>query len=183
MALHRLTGIVMGVPNVAEVASYYQDFGLRPNGANHGFCTVDGGEQLRLVHTNRRRLVELCVGVDDGDDLGRVSSALDKLGIGFERTGTTVAAFDPGTEVAVRVEIAGRLTQRPAATPLYNGPGSVNRSGARADGILRWDGVRPRKLGHVVLGSTDYEGSQRFFIEGLGFKVSDCVPGLATFMR
>jgi catechol-2,3-dioxygenase len=43
--------------------------------------------------------------------------------------------------------------------------------------------VQPRKLGHVVLGSTDQEGSQRLFTEGLGFKISDTVPGLAAFMR
>ena len=28
MALHRLTQIVMGVPNVEQTASYYADFGL-----------------------------------------------------------------------------------------------------------------------------------------------------------
>jgi catechol 2,3-dioxygenase-like lactoylglutathione lyase family enzyme len=173
----------MGVPNIAEVAAYYQDFGLTPNGAHHGFCTVDGGEQLRFVQRSRRCLVELCVGADDGDDVSRVASCLDKLDIGFERTGTTVTARDPGTEVVVRVEIADRLAQRPAPPPLYNGPGSVARTGVRADGILRVDRVHPRKLGHVVLGSTDHERSQRFFVEGLGFKVSDSVPGIATFMR
>ena len=35
----------------------------------------------------------------------------------------------------------------------------------------------------VVLGSTDQDASQRFFLDGLGFKVSDTVPGLAAFMR
>ena len=30
MALHRLTSITMGVPNVGETAAYYADFGLRP---------------------------------------------------------------------------------------------------------------------------------------------------------
>ena len=183
MGLHRLTHVVMGVPNVAEVASYYQDFGLTPTSGDHRFGTVDGGEQLRLVKTGRRRLVELGVGADDGDDLGRVASRLNKLGISFERTDTTVTAREPGTDVVVRVEIANRLAQLPAATPLYNGPGSVTRTGARADGILREDQVHPRKLGHVVLGSTDHEGSQKFFVDGLGFKVSDSVRGMATFMR
>ena len=43
--------------------------------------------------------------------------------------------------------------------------------------------ARPRKLGHVVVGSTDVEASNRFFIEGIGFKVSDEVKGVAHFMR
>ena len=43
--------------------------------------------------------------------------------------------------------------------------------------------MRPRKLGHVVLGTTDLDASQRFFIEGIGFKVSDSIAGLASFLR
>ena len=34
-----------------------------------------------------------------------------------------------------------------------------------------------------MLGSTDQDASQRFFLDGLGFKVSDTVPGMAAFMR
>jgi hypothetical protein len=30
MSLHRLTRVVMGVPNVAETAAYYEEFGLDP---------------------------------------------------------------------------------------------------------------------------------------------------------
>ena len=43
--------------------------------------------------------------------------------------------------------------------------------------------VRPRKLGHVVVGSTDQESSHRFFTAGIGFKVSDRILGAAAFMR
>ena len=52
MALHRLTSITMGVPNVGETAAYYADFGLRPGGSSDGetwFSTRDGGRQLRIV--------------------------------------------------------------------------------------------------------------------------------------
>jgi hypothetical protein len=62
MALHRLTRIVMGVPNVAEVSSYYREFGLSPASEPHHFATVDGGEQLRIVPAVSRRLVQLGVG-------------------------------------------------------------------------------------------------------------------------
>lgn len=48
----------------------------------------------------------------------------------------------------------------------------------------RWPGpVRPRRLGHVVIGSTDRDATRDFFTDGLGFKISDEVPGLACFMR
>ena len=38
MALHRLTRIVMGVPNVAEVSSYFREFGLSPASEPHHFA-------------------------------------------------------------------------------------------------------------------------------------------------
>ncbi|MFE6484010.1 VOC family protein [Streptomyces sp. NPDC057757] len=192
MPLHRLTDIVMGVPNVARTAQYYAEFGLTPTvappdtvttAAHHGFATVDGGEQLRVVYSPRRRLVELGIGVDDSDDLDRVVSALAALDIPMDRTPGTVTAVDPGTEVLVRVGIAPRYSQTPGAAVACNGPGATPRLQERAPGILRQEPVRPRKLGHVVLGSTDQEASQRFFQQGIGFKISDTVPGLASFMR
>ncbi|MET9255622.1 VOC family protein [Streptomyces sp. NPDC003717] len=184
MSLHRLTRIVMGVPNVEQTAAYYADFGLvRAPDGGEVFSTADGGEQLRLAHSPRRRLVELAVGADDPDDLDRVAAALSRLGVPVDRTAATVSAVDPGTEVLVRVEIAPRLRQTPAPAVPYNGPGTDARLHRRAPGILRADPVRPRKLGHVVLGSTDQAASQRFFLEGIGFKVSDTVRGVAAFMR
>ncbi len=198
MSLHRLTQIVMGVPNVEQTAAYYTDFGLSPRpeeevsvfdvaspapSGDHTFTTIDGGEQLRIVHSDQRRLIQLGVGADDPDDLDRVAASLTAMDIAVERTDTSVRATDPGTAVTVHVEIAGRYVQEPAPTPAYNSPGIDARTEHRAPGILREQPVRPRKLGHVVLGSTDQESSQQFFQQGLGFKVSDSVPGLAAFMR
>ena len=182
MTLHRLTQIVMGVPNVEQTAAYYAEFGLTP-GENGTLATTDGGEQLRIVAAGHRRLVRLGVGADDPDDLDRVAASLAAIGIEAQRTAGSVRAVDPGTEVTVEVEIAGRVKQEPTPAPPYNAPGVDARPTTRAPGILREQPVRPRKLGHVVLGSTDQALSQKFFQQGLGFKVSDTVPGLAAFMR
>jgi catechol 2,3-dioxygenase-like lactoylglutathione lyase family enzyme len=182
MALHRLTQIVMGVPNVEQTAGYYTEFGLTP-GAGGTFATVDGGEQLRIVQAGHRRLVQLGVGADEPDDLDRITASLGALGIPADRTADAVRAVDPGTEVTVEVTISPRYQQEPTPPPGYNAPGITARDGVRAPGILREQPVRPRKLGHVVFGSTDQQASQDFFQKGLGFKVSDTVPGLAAFMR
>ena len=168
VALHRLTRITIGVPNVAPTAEYYEEFGLTPT-ANGRFATVDGGEQLELVPAPTRRLLELGIGVDDPDDLARVAAALATLGVSAERTASSVVAVDPGTEASVVVAIADRNRPAAGAAVPTNGPGRADRGSQRADAVLRGGAVRPRKLGHVVLGSTDFEASQRFFIEGLGF--------------
>lgn len=185
MALHGLTQITIGVPDVDTTAAYYEDFGLAPvaGDRSRGFQTVDGGEQLRLVPSRQRRLVELRIGADDPDDIARVAAGLRRLGIEADVGAEGLSTFDPGTELRVAVEVAPRLRQPDIPAPAYNGPGSVVRPNTRAAGVLREGPVRPRRLGHVVLGSTDQEHSQRLFTEGLGFKVSDVVPGKAAFMR
>lgn len=182
MALHRLTTLTLGVPDVAAAAAYYEEFGLTPLGDGR-FATADGGEQLRLVAAPTRRPLALGIGADDADDLGRVAAALRRLDVAAAETADAVIAVDPGTRVSVSVAIAPRI--QPAAAPAApsNGPGRVDRRNARADAILRETPVRPRKLGHVVFGTTDLAASQRFFIDGIGFKVSDTIEGLASFLR
>jgi catechol 2,3-dioxygenase-like lactoylglutathione lyase family enzyme len=182
MSLHRLTTITLGVPVVAPVAAYYEEFGLTPLGEAR-FATADGGEQLRLVRAPTRRLVELGIGADDADDLGRVARRLAALDVAVERRPDAVVAIDAGTRVRVVVQIAPRLVQPPAVVADCNGPGRLDRGTGRADAILREAAVRPRKLGHVVLGTTDLAASQRFFVAGVGFKVSDEIDGLAAFLR
>ncbi|TVY99815.1 dioxygenase [Trebonia kvetii] len=188
MPLHRLTGITIGVPNVIETAAYYADFGLTRTGAAAGgqavtFATADGGDQLTLAAAPRRRLLDIGVGVDDPDDLDRIAVSVGALGLPVTRTAASLHVTDPGTGVRATVEIASRLRQKPVPSPGHNGPGAIVRTTQRAPGVLRDRPVRPRKLGHVVVGSTDAESSHRFFTEGIGFKVSDRIPGVAAFMR
>ena len=83
MALHRLASITIGVPNVEETSRYYAEFGLTRDGAC--FSTRDGGEQLRIVESPTRRLIELGIGADDPDDLDRVADRLTRLGVSSQR--------------------------------------------------------------------------------------------------
>ena len=186
MALHRLTSITMGVPNVAETAAYYADFGLQPGGSpgdETWFSTRDGGRQLRIVPAATRRLVDLHVGVDDADDLARAAGNLHRLGIDVQRGPDWISAVEEATGARAYLEIAGRLTQDTVAPTPYNGPGRTERPGTRAPGILRTEPVAPRKLGHAVMGSTDPEATEAFFVAGLGFKISDRIKGAGAFMR
>jgi catechol 2,3-dioxygenase-like lactoylglutathione lyase family enzyme len=182
MPLHRLSRITMGVPDVAATSAYYADFGLTHLGDGR-FTTVDGGEQLKIVQASRRRLEELVVGADTPDDIDRITAALRRLDVPVVRDAHRLRAVDPGTEVTVTVEVDPRIAQTAPAPVPYNAPGRAERPNVRAPGVLREGVVRPRRLGHVVLGSTDQEASQRFFTEGIGFKVSDLVRGSAAFMR
>ncbi|MFI7104233.1 VOC family protein [Streptomyces sp. NPDC050161] len=182
MALHRLTSVTMGVPDVAETAAYYTDFGLTPDGEGW-FTTRDAGRQLRIVRAPARRLIEVRIGVDDPDDLGAAASRLERLGIASDRAATSLTAYDTATGVRAVLDIAPRLTQQPVPATPYNGPGRSERTGARAPGVERTAPVRPRKLGHAVIGTTEFAATTAFFRDGLGFRASDYVKGVGAFLR
>lgn len=183
MALHRLTTITLGVPDVDATERFYEDFGLERTGAGR-LSSVDGGEQLRLVTAPRRRLAEMGVGADDLDDLDRIASRLAATPLAWTRPmPERLVVHDPGTNVTVNVDIAPRLAQAPVVAHEPNGPGRAPRRNHRADGAFRSGPVRPRRLGHVVLGSTDLDGTYTLFVDALGFKISDEVNGRARFLR
>ena len=182
MALHGLGKVTMGVPNVNETIGYYTEFGLEHRG--HGvFATRNGGEQLEIRFAPTRRLLELEVAADDIDDIAAISRRLTRLGIAYTQDGTSTSTVESVTGTRVRVAVRPRVMIDPPvpATP-YNGPGRIDRWG-RAPFITRTEAVRPRKLGHAVIGSTDLETTMKFFTDGLGFKVSDYMGDKAAFLR
>ncbi len=184
MALHRVAKITVGVPNVDVTAAYYTEFGLTPSSDGRAaFSTAHGGEQLELVAATRRRLVEFRIAADDADDLGRIAASLARLDCPVERGATTLRTVEPVSGARATVEILPRLRQPCEEPTPYNGVGRIERPNTRAPGVIRDGAVTPRKLGHFVLGSTDYDTTRRFFLDGLGFKLSDQVPGLSSFMR
>jgi len=182
MALHRLTKLVIGVPDVAAAIPFYADFGLAHLGDGR-FATTDGGEQLELTRRAPRGLIELGIGCDDPDDLDRIGHDLASAGIAHQRHPGAVTVTDVGSGVRARISIAPRYEQAPAQTPVSNGPGVNQRVNERVPGTLRTAAVRPRRLGHVVVGSTAVEASERLFIGILGFQVSDAVRNVGKFVR
>ncbi|MFE4756777.1 VOC family protein [Streptomyces mirabilis] len=182
MALHGLSSVTVGVPNLAETRDYYTDFGLAP-GEDGWLSTRDGGRQLRLVQAPTRRLVELVVRAEHFDDLGVISDRLTRLGVRVSLEADHLTAYEPVAGFRVTVRVAEPLRQESSPAPVPNGPGRIARATERAPGVLRADPVRPRKLGHVVIGSVDQPATQRFFTKGLGFKLSDEIAGRAAFLR
>ncbi len=71
MSLHGLLSVTIGVPNVAETAAYYADFGLVAGGRTAGSPRRTPAASYGSRTRPTRRLVELRVAVDDPDDLAR----------------------------------------------------------------------------------------------------------------
>jgi catechol 2,3-dioxygenase-like lactoylglutathione lyase family enzyme len=183
MPLHGLASVTIGVPDVEVTRAYYSDFGLTSQ-AGAWLSTTDGGNQLRLVRRPRRQLVELVIRASEADDLGRIADRLARLGVLADRgEPDAVAALEPVTGTRVVVRILPPMVSRPAPAPAYNGPGRILRSSRRADAVARSGAVRPRRLGHAVLGTADLAASKAFFVDGLGFRVSDYISDRGAFLR
>lgn len=182
MALQGLTRVTIGVPDPDATGAYYTEFGLVSHGGGQ-FATADGGVQLRLVHSPRRRLVELGVATDDLDDLDRIAGRLSGIGYESRREATSLQAVEPCSGATVAIELVPPVIQQAFSGAPVNLPGRAERLNSRAAALERKGPVRPRRLGHVVIGTPNVEAGQRFFMEGIGFKLSDSVPEALTFMR
>jgi catechol 2,3-dioxygenase-like lactoylglutathione lyase family enzyme len=183
MPLHGLASVTIGVPDVGVTRAYYSDFGLAPQ-ATGWLSTTDGGDQLRLVRRPRRQLVELVIRASEPDDLGRVADRLRRLGIPADRSEPdAIAAVEPVVGTRVVVRILPPIVSAAGPAPTYNGPGRIVRSSRRADAVTRSQAIRPGRLGHAVLGSTDLAASRAFFVDGLGFRVSDYISDRGAFLR
>ncbi len=185
MSLHRLSRIEIGVPPRAIDATraFYRDFGLEESAPGR-FATADGGEQLAIGSAERRQLLALDIGVDDADDLGRAGASLAKLGIASEREVDSLRAREPQTGMRVALRVEPRVVQKSAPQLATNGPGRVARFNARSAAALAAGTPRPRRLSHVVTTSDDPAATRRFFVDGLGFRVSDEIPAIgAAFLR
>ncbi len=183
MALHRLTSITLGVPDIDASRSFFDDFGLTV-GDGGWMHTRDGGAQLELNPAPHRRLERLGVGAADADDLGRIAARVDKVGLGtvIESSGDRLVVAEPATGLPVEVTVAAPLGSA-GADPALNSPNAVVRRDVPADSVLADEPVQASNLTHLVYGTTDQPTTLRFFTEVLGFEVSDEVPGIIAFTR
>jgi catechol 2,3-dioxygenase-like lactoylglutathione lyase family enzyme len=180
--LHRLTSITLGVPDVAASAAFFRDFGLTGDAV---LATRDGGDQVELVSSARRSLLRLGVGTDDGDDLSRIAERVERSGLGniVELSGDRLMVAEPVTGLLVEVTEADPYDVAPTRHT-FNRPGAVpERLDVPAESVLADEPVRPSNLTHVVYGTPDQPTTLRFFVDVLGFEISDEVPGIIAFTR
>jgi catechol 2,3-dioxygenase-like lactoylglutathione lyase family enzyme len=179
MSLHQLRSVTVGVPDVDSVAEYYSEFGLRRD-EDRILATAEGGRQLHIERAPSRRLVEVVVGVDDEGDLQRASAALAAAGDPTVTGDGSLSVVERQTGVRAVLQVARRSDQ-PAAGPI---PKALSeRPGQRAEAVLRSGPVEPSRLGHAVLTTTNLAATSHFFVDLLGFRVSDYIGQVGVFLR
>jgi len=179
MALHSFLGMQIGAPEPEPLAAGFAGLGLEGAGAHWG--TASCPRQIEIVEHGYRQLVGMRIGCETEADLQAIGKRLADLGIPAERDAGRLCCLDPTGTWRITVEVAEPLALAESPARALNRPGDRARLAARTDAL---DAPRPpRRLGHVVVGSPDPLGTAKFFTEGIGFRVSDVVGGLLTFMR
>lgn len=182
MGLHRVLGMRVGVPDPGALAAYYGELGLsQPRDGS--FTGSDGGAVVDVEQYDFRRLLQVTIGADDDATVLAAAARLASLGLDARVADGELAVVDPHTQVTFSLRPAEPFTgQTPPALPGDNAPGHVVRRNRRAGGVFAAPRA-PRRLGHLVIGTPDLDGTRDLLVQGLGFKVSDEFPGIIAFLR
>jgi catechol 2,3-dioxygenase-like lactoylglutathione lyase family enzyme len=180
--------IVYGVADVARCRKFFLDWGLtlvREDAGALDFETLNGCEVLVRRESDPRlpaaiepgsTLREVVWGVPGGADLDRLRGA---LGDGAEWREETLRTADPnGLGLGFRVT-------RKRAIDVKGVP--INAWGQAGRGVNRrstfYERAEPIEVGHVVFFTDRLAEAERFYVERLGFRVSDRYPGRGLFLR
>lgn len=190
MPVRSLLHYALEVPSQKVGQQYYQDFGFQDaTGSSNAVRLRPAGldrEQILLLEGPKKRLHHLAFGASESDfeDIRRRLKAAGVPEVDPPPGGDEVGiwAVDPdGNHFNIRNE--GRPIV-PSDPPLsYNSPGHTTRVGKRAIEPPLKDRVQPRRLGHVLLFTTDVARQIAFYEGILGMKLSDRVGNESAFMR
>ena len=183
MALTSLLDLELAVPDPAALEAFWKRRGMTTTGTGT-LGTPERSSQLRLREANYRHVSEVRIGATSGSDLDQLAGRLERLGIVATRDDRTLRCSDPVLDHDVVIEVAAAPPLAPPPARQLNGPGQRARVGRRSTVATGQHAALPRRVGHVVFGTTDVAASLAFYRDGLGLKVSDGVgDGVGYFLR
>ena len=181
MGLHRLLGLTTAVPNPDELASFYGELGLTRSG--DVFAGSNDGATVTVQEGDVRRLVEVTVGVSDEADLSGIAKRLREGGATVTEDDGQLSTIEAASQVRFVLRVADReVAGAPVQSTEENTYAHTVRRNRRADGVFA-RARSPRRLGHLVIGSPDRTATRDFIVDGLGFRASDEIDGVISFLR
>jgi catechol 2,3-dioxygenase-like lactoylglutathione lyase family enzyme len=185
-----LDSVTYGVEDLASARRFWGDFGLslkEDSSSRLLFEAQDGSTvQVRLSEDSvlpppvekGPGVRESVFGVRSEEDLAAIEAELSKDRALWKDTDGTLHALDPlGLAIAFRVSRCRPVT---VPDPRFNMPGRVGRLNSRG---TFYKSAQPIEMTHVVFMVTDTRTELEFYVERLGFRVSDSYPGIAYFLR
>lgn len=185
-----LQHFALGVPDLKAGADFYTTFGLNMSEGPDRLafrCDSRDHDEVVLIETGKDREFQYIAFGADELGLGRVSKALQERGIvqldpPFPDAPDGLWFRDPDGNF-VNVHLADGAGAAAEPVPVINRPGVMERVNTR--GCPPFDiPARPRKLGHMILFTTDVPRQSQFYVDVLGMHVTDRIAdGYAAFMR
>jgi len=190
MSILGIDRITYGVQDVAKCRRFFIDWGLklvRESDASLEFETLNGCE-VHVRHAEDATLPpaiesgptlrEVVWSVERSGDLDRLRRALGAEGHYAERFGTLHAADPNGLALGFRVTHKRNVDVRGVPINAWGQPGrGVNQRSTF------YERAEPIEVGHVVFFTDRLAAMEKFYVETLGFCVSDRYPGRGLFLR
>lgn len=190
MAFSGIDAVVFGVENIPEARRFLQDWGVREISASATlleFETQDGTQVLVKQHDDPslppaieagNTVREVVWGAASAAELASCLELLEKTG-GIEKDAKGQAYVKDPNGLRLRFRLSQRHAVNVRATPV-NAPGSHLRVNQRSPVYQQ---AEPVQVGHVVLFAADFPAMRQFYIDRMGFHLSDEYPGHGAFLR
>ncbi|RST30657.1 oxidoreductase [Sphingomonas ginkgonis] len=165
-----------GVPDLeAERAFYADKWGLKLAGEQDGmtYFAAEGSDEpyvVRLRASDEKRIDVIGLATDS-------RASVDDLCRKVKEAGCRIM-FDP-KELGGFGSGYGFRFFNPDGLP-FEISADVRRGTARE--LTRWEGI-PQKISHIVMHSPDHKAAVQFFVDVLGFKLSDWLGDFMAFLR
>jgi catechol 2,3-dioxygenase-like lactoylglutathione lyase family enzyme len=184
--------ITYGVSDLEKAQTFWTDFGLLPkesenahiefaaqNGASVEVRTADDAELPPPVGEDASATVrEAMFGVETQNDLDLIEKNLATDRDVWKDKDGAIHSVDPvGFGLGFRIKTTVPVT---APDQEVNAPGRPTRINRRAEMVKR---AAPFEISHIVYVTDDLESHKEFYVDRLGFKLTDAYPGRGYFMR
>lgn len=187
MAITGIDAVTFGVTDLEVARRYVADWGLKQVGKRDSWRCADGSE-VHIVAADAPGLPaavepgstarEVVWGVSAQRDLDRIARELGRdRKVTVDRGGVVRTVDDIGLAIGFRIT---RRTPVKAATPAINVPGRPGRVDRTAPFYAR---AMPQEFSHVVFGVPDHKVMEDFYVQRLGFVLSDRYEGRSVFLR
>lgn len=148
------------------------------DGSEVEIVRADPADPARHPLGNTSGMSEITWGVTDAAALHELAAEL-----GRDRRVEWAANGDLRSVDDLGIRLAFRLTRRvevPSEPTRYNSPTHTDRLNQRA---VRYQAARPHEISHAAIGVDDAGAAAQFYIERLGFIVSDRYANRGLFLR
>ncbi len=186
LGIHSIDGFNLSVPNLTDASKFYEAFGLELRNEQNGFGLFTDGHSHRwggVTEGPTKTLSHLSFGAFD-DDFERLRARLSANNVkqidapaGFESNGIWFRDPD-GTLLQIRVAPKSSPNEKSSFAAVSAPPG-VQGAPFRSKAPV----VRPRRLAHVLVFSTDVLRSADFYQRVLGLRLSDHSGDGIAFMH